>query len=695
MSDMNQSEVNRLEKLLEEKDKELHIRLEAKNKEFKIKLEKIKEEVAYTYTNSLPWRVGSVVTLPFKAAHLFFKSPKRFIRNWRNYVRRGLSVVLGEGHFNRIDPNGQISKELKRKNLVNYPPFVPVKTEFRTSHLKIAVILDVFSYECFKYEADLLKLSKENWKSEIEAFKPDFLLLESVWAGNDGEWRYSMTRFQKPEGKALRELIDYCRKNDIKTVFWNKEDPPNYDVFKDVAKNFDFVFTTDEDCIPQYKKIVPHQHIYALPFAAQPALHNPYQSSKASKMPELCFAGTWYNFKHDSRREDVELLLDPVRSYDLHIFDRQYNHLTTDHYLFPSKYQPYIKGSLDYDAMLTAYRAYKVMLNVNSVCESPTMFSRRVFEALACGTPVISSPSLGMEEMLKEHVLVARTKDDTREHAEMLLGDEDLRQIKGHQAYRYVLLNHTYSHRMADMLNKIGLPSPENLHLKKPKISVVTATNRLDRVDNIKKNYLCQTYSNKELIVVLNNDQFVIDEVKERFSDINDVTVIQVPEVESLGKCLNESIKVMSGDLWSKFDDDNLYGPEFLTDLTLPFKYTDASIIGKRAYFGYLEGPKKLVLRNPDDSHQFTDLLSGSAILIKKEIFEHHTFPDQSVGEDTVFIKACFKSGFKVYSADPYNYVCVRRQSAEDHTWKVREEEFLENSVEKKNGELDLQRVFV
>ena len=47
-----------------------------------------------------------------------------------------------------------------------------------------------------------------------------------------------------------------------------------------------------------------------------------------------------------------------------------------------------------------AYRAYKIFLNVNSVHESPTMFSRRVFELLSSYTNVLSTPSVGITEIL-------------------------------------------------------------------------------------------------------------------------------------------------------------------------------------------------------------------------------------------------------------------------------------------------------
>ena len=76
----------------------------------------------------------------------------------------------------------------------------------------------------------------------------------------------------------------------------------------------------------------------------------------------------------------------PALRFGLHIFDRNLNRPGFGpKYRFPDGYQTAIKGSLNYEEMLTAYRCYDVMLNTNSVTDSPTMFSRRVFECLACG----------------------------------------------------------------------------------------------------------------------------------------------------------------------------------------------------------------------------------------------------------------------------------------------------------------------
>src|SRR5690625_7683303 len=69
-----------------------------------------------------------------------------------------------------------------------------------------------------------------------------------------------------------------------------------------------------------------------------------------------------------------------------------------ERYQFPGELADRVVGSLPYDRMLTAYKAYKVFLNVNSVVTSPSMCARRIFEITASGTPVGSAPSPAIGE---------------------------------------------------------------------------------------------------------------------------------------------------------------------------------------------------------------------------------------------------------------------------------------------------------
>ena len=67
---------------------------------------------------------------------------------------------------------------------------------------------------------------------------------------------------------------------------------------------------------------------------------------------------------------------------------------------FPATLAERVVGSLPYRNLLTAYKNYKVFLNVNSVVDSPSMCARRIFEITAAGTPVISTPSEATRRVL-------------------------------------------------------------------------------------------------------------------------------------------------------------------------------------------------------------------------------------------------------------------------------------------------------
>ena len=389
-------------------------------------------------------------------------------------------------------------------------PLLPIP-EAKVDGYPVAAILDTFTEYALQHEVNLLLMSPIHWRAQLEKTRPVCLLVESAWRGNDGGWRNLIVGYEDVEDNPLRELLEYCRSNGIPTVFWNKEDPPHFDNFLGAAREFDFVFTSDADCVPRYREALGHDRIYVLPFAAQPRVHNPSRERSWPRYP-VCFAGSWVPNRYPERAETLRYILDPAVPHGLHIFDR--NLARTDFgpdYRFPDRYREAIKGTLTYEEMLTAYRCYDVMLNVNTVSESPTMFARRVFESLACGTPVISSESVGMSRMLGEHVRVTRSMEETADHLRELLADEETRAREGHLAYRHVHENHTYRHRMDEVFRRVGIEPPK---VSQPTVSVLMPTMRPENVSRCLENFTKQTYPNKELVLILNNAEFDLDAIR-------------------------------------------------------------------------------------------------------------------------------------------------------------------------------------
>jgi spore maturation protein CgeB/SAM-dependent methyltransferase len=679
-------ESQRVRKELEQNARQMEARLRQQhetitflNAELALKSQEVRYRLGDAFVQAAASPRGFVL-LPYRFVRLFFDGLRR--RRERSRSARGSrqrstaasesggsaaagTAVAPARESPAARPGAVASKfEFKAVGVPDRPPRLAVKA---------AAILDEFTSECFKGELRLIQVTPQDWRRVLAAERPDFLFVESAWKGNGGAWQSQLTRAKYIADSPLYALVDWCQSQNIPTVFWNKEDPPNFEHFIDVAKRFDHIFTTDEQCVERYRAAAGHDRVHAMPFAAQPAIHNPIGST-GPRYGNLCFAGTYYAKRHSDRRGDIDVLLKPALQRGLTIFDRMHDYTQSDFYRFPPEYQDVIHGALPYAEMVDAYKRFRVFLNVNSVKDSPTMFSRRVLELLACGTPVISTYALGIERLLGgDCVALVDSVEDAERWMDTLINSPELRDRMVLLGQRRIFQEHTYEHRVRFMLEKIGrgiAPEPRG-------VSVVTCTNRPGSLDNVIANYERQAWAEKELVLVLNNDAFVLDDVRRRLESVPNARVVQLPESESLGACLNKAVEESRLPYWTKFDDDNFHAEHFLTDLMSAFVYSAADVVGKCAYYAYLEGPGCLALRFPGEEHRYASFLSGSAMIVARRVFETVSFPGQNVGEDTRFLKDCTEHGFKLYSADRFNYVARRAASPEEHTWRVSDTEYL------------------
>lgn len=538
--------------------------------------------------------------------------------------------------------------------------------------LKVACILDIFSYECLKYECNLIQLQPDNWKNILVQEKPDLLFVESAWKGVDEKWKRRVGYLSISKDTTLERLVDLCKKLKIPTVFWNKEDPYHFDFFLPTARLFEYIFTTDVNSIIKYKKLLRNDNVYVLPFAAQIKIHNPIDKDKG-KLGQVAFAGTWYNNGHLDRRKNMENVLNPALKYDLNIYDRNY-YIEGISYRFPDIYQVCNKGCISYEQMNETYKKYNVFLNINSINDSPTMFSRRVFELLACGTNVISSYSLGIENMFFQIVKLSRNKEDTQKHLELLLKDKELCDRLSLKGQREVFSKHTYTHRFESILDTVGIIYEKQSNSS---VSIITCTNSPSHIENIFSNYERQKYENKELIIILNNNTMSLEIWQEKANCYNNVKVFQVYAEKSLGECLNYGVSKASFDYVSRFDDDNYYAPEFIGDLMNAFKYTDADIIGKNTYYEYSEDSKILDIKYPNLENQYVTFLYGSAMIIRKIVFDKAKFIGNSSECNAEFLKRCMENNVKLYSSDRFNFTCIRSASISNDISKINNEKLL------------------
>lgn len=314
-------------------------------------------------------------------------------------------------------------------------------------------IMDEFTTGCFEHDVNLIQPRPDNWYALAEKYPPAFFFIESAWKGNFGSWQYRVANYATKPGQEVAHICQYAREKGIPTVFWNKEDPVHHEKFMCSAELVDYIFTTDTNMRTSYTAKTGNHNVHALPFAAQPAIHKP--APLAGRKPRACFAGSWYGDRHAERGQAMRWLLQAAHAYGLDIYDRNHG---TGVFPFPEEYHAGIKGSLPYKELCDEYSCYRVFLNVNSVTESPTMFSRRVFELLACGTPVVSTYAKGIENLFDSNaVWLVRSQEEADHALHTLMTDDVEWRRRSLAGIREVFAKHTYAHRLNDIFETLGL----------------------------------------------------------------------------------------------------------------------------------------------------------------------------------------------------------------------------------------------
>jgi len=489
----------------------------------------------------------------------------------------------------------------------------------------MAVLMDEFTYCCYAPECDILQITPGDFKNEIDAFNPDLLFIESVWRGKDNLWRFKLHDHMED----ITALTSYCREKGIPIVFWSKEDPVHFGVFIRTAALADFVFTTDADCVELYKAYLGHERVFYLPFAAQPATHNPIEEYE--RKDKFCFAGSFY-VKYQERSK-VFMDLSPLfLEHGLDIYDRNFkkgdsdtNSQTTsvaspvvENYIFPKELQDCILGGLPYSEISKAYKGYKYGINMTSMVYSGFMFARRVFELLASNTVTVSNYSRGLELFFGDLLITTNDKENMKEKLGRFC-DTELKYRKFRLAgLRHVLSEHLYEDRLNRVAN-IVLGTKRESCL--PRILVLCRK----KTDKVLKMFEAQTYRNAELVEIAD------------------------------GACFGD----YSCDFVTLFDENDYYGKNYLYDMALTTRYASDRVIGKAAFY---------------TSDGVTDLSKAYTRCLEKVSLRRQMVSAEELSEGTLLTSV---SGYapetEILSIDEFNYCenadgCGECEDIEIHT---------------------------
>ena len=444
--------------------------------------------------------------------------------------------------------------------------------------LNIASIVDEFSFLSLSHNANLLNLRVNDWKLQVATFHADFLFVESAWFGYERQWHRKVSEYSLE----IDELIAWFKSQNIPTVFWCKEDPIHFDRFLETASHFDFVFTTDIESIPRYRASLGHSRIHLLPFSCQPKFHNPIESFHRKN--SAVYAGSFYR-RYVERMTDAVMLFELAKQISgLEIFDRYFNSNDVN-YSFPEEYQPNIKGYLQVENIDIAYKGYRYGINLNTVKNSRSMFSRRALELLGSGTIVVGNQSNGLDYLFGQITLSSDLESALRERFIQIKNEDLLREKLSLNGVRKVMQEHTCAHRL-NTISNIVFSKSQTQSLPSILVLIDVRQAQPSKLKSFILSLSKQSFVGWSAVLLSNSESHPPVEICE------DDRFVFASKESDFFKIIEE----MSGRFeWvALMNPLDYYGPNYLLDLVLGSRYSSAKAFGKAEFFECIDSQPTL-----------------------------------------------------------------------------------------------------
>lgn len=225
----------------------------------------------------------------------------------------------------------------------------------------------------------------------------------------------------------------------IRTILWFPDDPRFFNsLVRHVACYYDYIFTKSDVMIPRYKE-ANAQRVYSLAFACDPAVHvfKPF----TPKSKRVSFIGAY-----DNRRGSI------VKS--LHDGNIQiYGPYWSIFYKGRGSINPAVWG----EAVANVYNSSKMGLNVHVWSDLDVAPNMRTFEIPACGTLMLTDRVRGIENYydVGKEILCYNDVKDLKELIDYYSEMHEERESISIKGYHRTIANHTYDHRMKQMLSLI------------------------------------------------------------------------------------------------------------------------------------------------------------------------------------------------------------------------------------------------
>ena len=211
-----------------------------------------------------------------------------------------------------------------------------------------------------------------------------------------------------------------------------------------------------------------------------------------------------------------------------------------------------------------------------------------------------------------------------------------------------------------------------------PTVSILLATRRPALLPYALAAAARQTYPKLELSLALHCAAEAFAGVEGYIREMPfPVRVTRAPAEATLGAALNAAVAASAGELVTKLDDDDCYGPEHIWDLALAREYSGARLVGKGVEFVYLaaSGQTLHCRSGRGEAYRASSLAGGTLLISRRDLARVGGWRDVPRGVDTALVNAVLRRGGGVYRTHGAGYILVRH--GHGHTWPESDAQFL------------------
>jgi len=245
------------------------------------------------------------------------------------------------------------------------------------------------------------------------------------------------------------EIANLCKKYKCKYLYWAIEDPVCFEHTLKMAKTADFVFTTTIECIQKYKTHKIDAEL--LLFACTPEYHKPGKFVKEYEY-DCVLQASYYTWK--PRLEGYNIILDPALKLTNSISVWGAGWADGNGKIRLGKHFDKYKGYFGNNLLGDLCESSKIILGVQCDNTSISQISMRPFEVLACGGFHLTQWTKAKIGLYADgqHLLTSKSKEETEEIIKYYLNHEDERNKIRTHGMEFVRQNHTYYHRINDVI---------------------------------------------------------------------------------------------------------------------------------------------------------------------------------------------------------------------------------------------------